>query len=300
MNAADSEAIIWEQLFAQVAALTREVRRLQNNEAAVVGGGGSGAAALADESYLVLDFTSDLSNERKFVDGDGLHATDGGAGGDYTLDIDLHADLSANLLGITGGELDLDSQTANLVFAAPDGGAGKPDFRALEETDIPAAFLTETEGDARYWRYARIIRTDSAGAWTTYDGDGTGLAAAIAAASAAETLWLPARTFTGNHTFPANVTVRGMSRADTVLSGQIILSDGARGENLSITRTANDASDLRGVLVPTTGTAYLDAVTVSVTQNGGGTGTAIYASSRGGKLELHGGCDIYGSTADIG
>lgn len=51
----------------------------------VVGSGGSGGSGDSTASYLVLSNTGSLSNERAFVAGTGLSATDGGANGNYTL-----------------------------------------------------------------------------------------------------------------------------------------------------------------------------------------------------------------------
>ena len=51
----------------------------------VVGSGDSGGSGDSTASYLVLSNTGSLSNERAFVAGTGLSATDGGANGNYTL-----------------------------------------------------------------------------------------------------------------------------------------------------------------------------------------------------------------------
>lgn len=50
---------------------------------------GKASSTIEDESYLVLALTSDLANERRFQVGDGLDYVDGGAGGDYTVSIDV-------------------------------------------------------------------------------------------------------------------------------------------------------------------------------------------------------------------
>lgn len=57
------------------------------------GAGGGGAPDNAE--YLVLTLNATLTQERRFVAGTGLSETDGGAGGDYTLDVALaHSDLT--------------------------------------------------------------------------------------------------------------------------------------------------------------------------------------------------------------
>jgi hypothetical protein len=59
----------------------------------IVAGGDPGA------QYLVLALTASLTNERLFVPGTGISATDGGAGGSYTLTID--DDIVATVSGTT-------------------------------------------------------------------------------------------------------------------------------------------------------------------------------------------------------
>jgi hypothetical protein len=50
------------------------------------------------------------------------------------------------LLGLTGQQLTLDTQAANLVFAGPaTGAAADPTFRALVDADIPAAIARDSE-----------------------------------------------------------------------------------------------------------------------------------------------------------
>ncbi|MBE3072480.1 MAG: PKD domain-containing protein, partial [Acidobacteria bacterium] len=61
----------------------------------------------------------------------------------YALDTDLHAAVTLGadagaILGLTGQQIDLDTQTANLVLAGPvSGAAADPTFRALVDADIP-------------------------------------------------------------------------------------------------------------------------------------------------------------------
>lgn len=78
-----------------------------------VGGNGGGGAPI-DAQYLVLALHGDLTAERRLVAGDGLDLTDGGAGGDATLDVD-----AADLAG-TG----LEENAGNLRIAAAAAGDG--------------------------------------------------------------------------------------------------------------------------------------------------------------------------------
>ncbi len=50
------------------------------------------------------------------------------------------------LLGLSTQQLTLDSQTANTVFAAPNGSAGDPTFRALVDADIPDTITVGASG----------------------------------------------------------------------------------------------------------------------------------------------------------
>lgn len=60
-----------------------------------------------------------------------------------TVGVSLATNLSDNLLSETGGELALDNQNANTIFAGPtSGGAAAPAFRALDVEDIGANLVT--------------------------------------------------------------------------------------------------------------------------------------------------------------
>lgn len=58
--------------------------------------GGDGTYATADAPYLVLSSTTNLTNERQFVAGAGLAATDGGANSTYTVNV-VAADTSLTI-----------------------------------------------------------------------------------------------------------------------------------------------------------------------------------------------------------
>jgi len=111
-----------------------------------------------------------------------------------------------------------------------------------------------------------------------------GLTAALAAATAGDIITLPACTIAGDHTIPATVHVVGLARFGVILTGQVTGGTGASLENCCITRTANDANVLYGVVAPATGTFYLSHVNVLVTQAGAGNAAAIY-SNAGGDVE---------------
>ncbi len=69
----------------------------------------------------------------------------GGGGGPGHDALTLAADADI-LLGLTGQELTLDVQAANIVFAGPStGGNADPTFRSLVDADIPSGILRDTE-----------------------------------------------------------------------------------------------------------------------------------------------------------
>ena len=91
--------------------------------------------------------------------------------------------------------------------------------------------------------------------------------------------------------------MRGMSRADTVLTGEITLSAGSTLEDVSVTRSANSASTAMGIVCPASGAGYVRDCIVSVTNAGAGNGIGLYAFGRGGALYVYGG-DTSGSDID--
>ena len=107
---------------------------------------------------------------------------------------------------------------------------------------------------------------------------------AIAAATSGDTIWLPSVTISGDHVLSAGIHHIGVSRFGSVLTGQITGGAGASLENCSVTRSANSASALYGIVAPATGTCYMAGVHVSATQAGAGNAAAIYAAA-GGNVE---------------
>lgn len=60
--------------------------------------------------------------------------------------VTLSAGIDTNLLSLTGQEIGLDTQVANIVFAGPvSGGAAAPAFRSLVDADIPATIARDSE-----------------------------------------------------------------------------------------------------------------------------------------------------------
>ena len=113
---------------------------------------------------------------------------------------------------------------------------------------------------------------------------GAGLTAALAAAASGDVLWLPANAgISGDVTVPAGVTVMGLSRGRSILTGKITLAAGANLCNLSVLRTANDGNDLIGV--ESAAESYIYACNISCIQSGAGNAMAVRATT-GGDIDI--------------
>jgi len=159
-----------------------------------------------------------------------------------------------------------------------------------------------------------------------YAVSSTGFAAALTAASSGDVILLPAQDISGNHTITAGVKVVGYSRYATQLTGQITMAASATIENLSIIRTADDASNYVALINQASGTSYAHSCDIKVEQSGSGNaygisldgagtleawncytygnsgtgnGYAVYDNSGGGDIVLFGG-RAYGSTDEFG
>ena len=95
---------------------------------------------------------------------------------------------------------------------------------------------------------AILITLFSGATITQYANSDAGMAAAIAAAGAGDTIWLPPCVLANDYTIPASVAVVGASIVDCVLSGEITLSDGSSLETLSIVRSEDDAGAIYGIV----------------------------------------------------
>lgn len=107
-----------------------------------------------------------------------------------------------------------------------------------------------------------------------------GFTSALAASGTGDVIVIPPGTIAGDHTITDGVKVFGLSRWATILTGQITGGPDSSIENLSIERTANDATTLIGVDSPASGTFYISGCDIEVVQSGSG--------------------DAYGISADVG
>lgn len=78
-------------------------------------GAGTGAPTNASTTYLTLSISGTLLGERRFVPGNGMTATDGGAGGDYTLAAILKT-VGENGVGNTSSASGLEFESAELTM----------------------------------------------------------------------------------------------------------------------------------------------------------------------------------------
>ena len=119
------------------------------------------------------------------------------------------------------------------------------------------------------------------GSSAIYANNDTGMAAAIAASGAGDTIWLSPCTLADDYTIPANVTVVGKSIEDVVFTGQITLSNGSALELLTILRSKNQAGAAYGIADAAGSiTAQIKNIKVNV-QNAGGPAYALYMANGG-------------------
>lgn len=112
-----------------------------------------------------------------------------------------------------------------------------------------------------------------------YSVSETGLQAALAGASSGDAVYLPAGTFSGNHTVPAGVALVGVSKGKSILTGQITLS-GSHLENVTVDRDEDSAGAIYGVIDAGAGTSYIKNCTIDVA-NSTGAAYAVYLANGG-------------------
>jgi|DEB0MinimDraft_6_1074348.scaffolds.fasta_scaffold05561_4 hypothetical protein len=132
--------------------------------------------------------------------------------------VSLSSDLDSNLLSNTDGELDLDTQTAALIFAGPaTGAAAKPTFRALATTDIPdlsATYLTSETShadvvvDGDFGSQGIMLRGASSGEYSILTDNSANWNTAFGWGDHASGGYV-STTHTGNVSITGNLTVSG-------------------------------------------------------------------------------------------
>ena len=191
-------------------------------------------------TYAVLERFSNAPNrtyniELDFADGATQDLADIAptTAGTVTYGMSSLSTEAATVFDLTSGELDLDTQSANIVFAGPaSGGAAKPTMRALVAADIPDISATYQPLDSQLTSLAALadaagsLTNDGAGvlSWTAATGD---LLAAnnlsdVADASTSRTNLVVDVAGTDNST---NVTLAASADAILGISGQALSAD---------------------------------------------------------------------------
>jgi len=132
-----------------------------------------------------------------------------------------------------------------------------------------------------------ILLYDSGGdPLSEYAFSDAGLTAALAAMAAGDVLELPAGTITGGPWALAHGTLRGLSREDSILDGQLTIGDATAAENLSIIRSEDDAGAIYGIVEGAGDiTATLNNISVDVA-NATGAAYAVYMAN-GGRIDAY-------------
>ena len=143
---------------------------------------------------------------------------------------------------------------------------------------------------------SRILLFDSEGSpRADYPATSDGLDSASVAATAGDVVWLPAGTIAGDHTLAASIHYIGQSQWACILTGEITTGVDTTLEVCSVTRTANDGNDLKGIVAgAASGTVKVRAVSVTCTQSGAGDAFAISAEGTG-DIEVRV-SDVYGNS----
>lgn len=116
-----------------------------------------------------------------------------------------------------------------------------------------------------------------------YTPDADGLETAIGAAVSGDLITLPPCNIAGNYTVPNGVSLRGLSRYNSILTGQITIGDGCYLETLSIVQAANSSSTVSGLVCGAGSgeSAAAHACDIQVTQSGSGNAYAVNMSGAG-------------------
>jgi len=126
-----------------------------------------------------------------------------------------------------------------------------------ENTPTPITNPSGGEGDIIYnvgaseesvLNVIKLILRFSGTELYAYSNSDSGMAAAIAATSAGDTILLPTCNLVNDYTIPANVTIVGRTIEDCIYTGQITLSDGSALENLSIIRSEDEVGAIYGIV----------------------------------------------------
>jgi len=110
-----------------------------------------------------------------------------------------------------------------------------------------------------------------------YEATTAGLDAAIAAATSGDMISLPPSSIDGNHSVPAGVSLFGIDRSRSILTGQITLAANAHLGKVSVVRSGSSGGGLTGVILAGSNARVQDCV-VSIS-NSGGNAVGVYCNT---------------------
>jgi hypothetical protein len=141
-------------------------------------------------------------------------------------------------------------------------------------------FIMSTAMAAEASQAVKIVVYHRDGAPAEYfDVDDTGWDLAAAACRDYDTMVSPPALYSAAHTVPANVTYWGHGPGPTLHTATLTYSAGSIGMDHIIIISADDANEAVGVVGPATGTAWINRVSVGVTQAGAGDTTGVKAGA---------------------
>jgi len=150
-------------------------------------------------------------------------------------------------------------------------------------TKVEIARMLDGKADAGtvYTLYPHNVWRIQSGLTAQYSYSALDLDQALAEAEAGDLIMLPPISIRGDHAMVAQVRLRGWSREMTKLTGKITGADQASIENLTISRAANNSSELYAVRGPDTGTLNIKGCDITVSQAGSGRAEAVYTDQGG-------------------
>jgi hypothetical protein len=120
---------------------------------------------------------------------------------------------------------------------------------------------------------------------------------AAAACRVYDTIVSPPASYSSAHTVPGSVGYWGHGPGPTVHTAALTFSANSLGMDLRVAVSANDANEAIGIVGPATGTAWINRVSVDVTQAGAGNATGVKA---GEGLLIMRGCVVETVTSGAG
>ncbi len=147
-----------------------------------------------------------------------------------------------------------------------------------DEDDAGLGDWEESNGIKRYDADLELVQE--------YPPTSAGLDEATGDGEAGNIIEIPAVEIGDAHTFADAVRYFGLSRWGTVLTDAITLGSNTTLETMSIDVVADSGADLKGIIAPPTGMAFVRGVNVWVEQSGAGDAYGIAGSS--GRIEIWG------------